>query len=48
MPEYTTDDVEISYDEENSDEENFNGTNLNIEIFLQVLYSAIQTKNSRI
>ena len=48
MLEYTTDDVEISYDEENSDEEKFNEKKLNTEIFLQVLYSVIQTKNSRI
>ena len=48
MLEYTTDNVEISYDKENSDEEEFNERKLNIEIFLQVLYSAIQTKNSRI
>ena len=48
MLEYTTDDVEISYGEENSDEEKFNEKKLNTEIFLQVLYSVIQTKNSRI
>ena len=48
MLEYTTENVEICYHEENSDEEKFNEKKLNIEIFLQVLYSAIQTKNSRI